>query len=74
MSNFDLITIEVTPDVAAKIRALAEAGVFSIKTGNAQCNFVNGQLKTVKTEYYYHYPQVNEKNTLDSVDVEPILN
>lgn len=45
------ITIEVTVDIAEKIRFMAESGVFAIKTGNASCNFLNGRLKTVKTEH-----------------------
>lgn len=45
-----LINIEVTPDIAQKIRLMAESGLFAIKTGNAQCNFSNGELKSVKTE------------------------
>lgn len=60
MSTFDLISIEVTPDIAVKIRALAEAGVFAITTGNASINFVGGNIKTIKTEYYHHYPQSQE--------------
>lgn len=47
-----LIEIQVTADIAAKIRLMAESGLFAIKTGNATCNFVNGELKSVKTELY----------------------
>ena len=53
-----LITIEVTPDIARKIRALAEAGVFAIKTGNAQINCLEGEFKSIKTEYF-HYPKLS---------------
>lgn len=48
----NLISIEVTPDIAAKIRGLAEAGVFAIHTGNANLNFHEGILKSVKTELF----------------------
>lgn len=54
-----LVTIEVTPDIAAKIRFIAESGVFAIKTGNASLNFLNGNLKSIKTEIM-SYQQVNE--------------
>lgn len=48
----ELIKIEVTPDIAIKIRLMADAGLFAIKSGNATCNFTNGILKTIKTELY----------------------
>ena len=51
-----LITIQVTPDIAFKIRALAEAGVFAIKTGNATVNFHEDKIKSIKTDFFY-YPQ-----------------
>ena len=50
-----LISLEVTPDIAAKIRAMAEAGVFAINKGSATLNFLEGELKSVKTEVY-SYP------------------
>ena len=57
-----IITIEVTADIALKIRQMAENGVFSIVTGNASLNFHEGALKSVKTEVTTHiksYPQVD---------------
>ena len=56
-----LVSIEVTPDIALKIRGLAEAGVFAIRTGNASLNFLDGTLKSIKTELMT-YPQ----QTVDS--------
>lgn len=64
-----LITIEVTPDIAAKIRLMAESGLFAIKTGNATLNFHSGALKSIKTELYTYsndlsidtLPQVHDK-------------
>lgn len=50
MLNSNLIQIQVTPDIATKIRLLAESGFFAIKTGSAQCNFHEGVLKSIKTE------------------------
>ncbi len=63
------VTIEVTPDIAAKIRLMAEAGVFALATGNATLNFHNGLLKSVKTEQFT-YPQ---KEALDFTQITPIL-
>lgn len=58
MLTSDLIKIEVTPDIAFKIRLMAESGLFAIKTGNAQCNFINGELKSIKTELYTYSKDV----------------
>jgi hypothetical protein len=62
-----LITLQITPDIATKIRALAEAGVFAIKTGNATINFLDDTIKSIKTEYYT-YPKVDNQ-----VDVPEIV-
>lgn len=70
--GLDLIKIEVTPDIAYTIRALAEAGVFAIKTGNASLNFHEGVLKSIKTELMT-YPQQNMNKVVDMVVIEPIL-
>lgn len=66
------ITIEVTPDIAAKIRAMAEAGVFSIKTGNAAVNFHEGTIKSIKTDFFY-YPQSIPVETIDFTKITAIL-
>lgn len=57
----NLIKIEVTADIASKIRACAEAGVFSINTGNFQVNIANGIIKSIKTELYT-YPDNGNLN------------
>ncbi len=57
-----LIKIEVTPDIATKIRFMAEAGIFSIKRGNATLNFDANVLKSIKTELFVHaesYPHMD---------------
>lgn len=58
--NFDMptISIEVTPDIALKIRGMAEAGLFAIDTGNATLSFKDGVLKSIKSELYT-YPGVD---------------
>lgn len=50
--DIPLISLEVTPDIATKIRLMAESGIFSIKTGNAIMNFQGGDLKSIKTELF----------------------
>lgn len=59
-----LTTIEVTDDIAAKIRFLAESGVFAIKTGNAVLNFHEGELKTIKTEFFTYAPKTVDATVL----------
>lgn len=63
-----LISIEVTPDIAAKIRFLAESGIFVIKTGNASLNFLNGELKSIKTELI-SYPPTGQVDIIQSSDI-----
>ena len=63
-----LIKIEVTPDIAAKIRFLAESGIFSIKTGTASLNFKDSELKSIKTELY-SYPQPHTVDSLTTIGV-----
>lgn len=70
VNGFDmqLVNIEVTPDIAEKIRFMAESGVFAIKTGNASLNFLNGGLKSIKTEITsYAQVAVNEIGPILSV-------
>lgn len=66
------ITIEVTHDIASKIRACAEAGIFSIHTGNATINFHKGLIKSIKTEFF-SYPQEIGIETVDLTQIQPIL-
>ncbi len=54
-----LISVELTPDVAIKLRFLMESGVFDIKGGNAVLSFdATGQLKTIKRELF-SYPHTD---------------
>lgn len=62
--DIPLISIEVTPDIALKIRGIAEAGVFSILTGNVTLNFHEGVLKSIKTEIF-NYPKLSTTTTID---------
>lgn len=47
-----LVAIEITEQVAAQIRFIAESGVFDISTGTATLNFKDGQLLTIKRELF----------------------
>lgn len=48
-----LISIEVTPDIAGKLRFMVEAGVFDMRGGNATLSFApNGDLKSIKRELF----------------------
>ena len=67
-----LVTLHITPDIALKIKALAEAGVFTIKTGNATINFHEGVLKSIKTDFFY-YPEDIHKLPLDTSVLESTL-
>lgn len=53
-----LISVELTPDVAIKLRFMMESGIFDIKGGNAVLSFdTSGQLKTIKRELFsYPHP------------------
>ncbi len=62
-----LIVIEVTPDVAVKIRFMAETGVFALRTGNVILNIHEGFLKTIKTEVYSHANDLSTFNQKDSL-------
>jgi hypothetical protein len=70
--DIPLISLEITPDIALKIRGLAEAGVFAIHTGNATLNFHEGVLKSIKTELY-SYPSLSPPVSLDIKKRQPIL-
>lgn len=60
----ELITIEVTPDIAAKIRFMAEGGVFAMAGGSATLNFApNGELKSIKRELFTYAKSVDNPNT-----------
>lgn len=61
--DIPLIQIEVTPDIAFKIRAMAEMGVFSLDTGNITLNFHEGRLKSAKTESYQQVQAIDTVHT-----------
>ncbi len=55
ISEIPLIGIEVTPDIAAKLRFMVESGVFDIRGGSATLMFdPAGKLKSIKRELYTH--------------------
>ncbi len=70
-SSVPLITIEVTPDIALKIRGMAEAGVFAIQTGNASINFHEGSIKSIKTEIM-SYPSATSTASRVVLDVSSV--
>lgn len=45
----NLIKIEVSEDIATKIRAMAEQGIFTIDTGSAEVHFKDGNLLKIIT-------------------------
>lgn len=48
-----LIPVELTPDVAIKLRFMMESGVFDLRGASATLNFApNGELKSIKTETF----------------------
>lgn len=51
ISEMPLIPVELTPDIAIKMRFLVESGVFDMRGGSATLNFApNGELKSIKKE------------------------
>lgn len=58
----ELYSIEVTEDIATKIRQMAEFGVFSAKNGSAELHFdANGNLSQVVMHAFHrviHTPSV----------------
>ncbi len=55
VTEIPLVSIEVTPDVAVKLRFIAESGVFDMRGGNAILSFSPaGELKTIKKEVFYY--------------------
>lgn len=52
-----LISIELTPDIATKLRFMVESGVFDVRGGNVTLNFApNGELKSIKKELFSYAP------------------
>jgi capsule polysaccharide export protein KpsE/RkpR len=55
--DIPLISIEVTPDIATKIRFLGESGFFSMRRGKVTVNFDNaGNISSMET-HTFAYPQ-----------------
>lgn len=69
-----LISLQVSTDIAEKIRFMAESGVFALETGNVQLNCVEGKIKSIKTERYT-YPKLSttQETTVDIVKIATIL-
>lgn len=52
-SDPNLYVIEVTHDIAAKIRSLAETGVFAMRGGSVEIHFdIEGNISQVVTHSY----------------------
>lgn len=64
-----LITMEVTTDIAYKIRFMAESGVFGMDTGNVSLNIKDGKIMSIKSEIF-RYPQ---SSSFDSSQSSRIL-
>lgn len=53
VTQIPLIAVELTPDVAIKLRFMMESGVFDMRGGSATLNFApNGELKSIKREIF----------------------
>lgn len=60
----NLINIEVTSDIAIKIRQLAEEGIFTLNKGNVIINIDNGNFLTLKVERITHPKTLSTENNL----------
>ena len=57
VTEIPLISIDLTPDIATKLRFMVESGVFDIRGGSATLMFdPSGKLKSIKRELYTHSP------------------
>ena len=55
MLTVTLISVELTPDIAVKLRFLIESGVMDMRGGSATLNFApNGELKSIKKETFVY--------------------
>lgn len=73
IGNMNLISIEVTPDIASKIRFMAEEGVFALEKGSATLHFEGGKLLTIKTERYSHSRSYPQNENIDIPKIVSIL-
>lgn len=55
-----LIPVELTPDIAIKLRFMIESGIFDIRGGNAVLSFApNGELKSIKKEQFIYSSKIS---------------
>jgi hypothetical protein len=53
MLTFNLIKVELTPNIASALRFMVESGVFDIKDGSATLHFgSNGRLNKIERKLY----------------------
>lgn len=64
-----LYSIEVTADIASKIRTLAETGVFAMKSGSCEVH-CDPQGNIVRVVIHTHH-QINNLNKLSTPIVAP---
>lgn len=53
------IQLEITPDIAEKIRFMSEEGVFGLLTGSAELHFKDGRLLKIIT-HRTSYQQISD--------------
>lgn len=66
----------MTEDIAAKIRCLAEEGVFTLPKGNVEINIDAGRFQTLKVERITHPKKFSTeapKVLVDLLQVSPIV-
>lgn len=67
-SSLKLYSIEVTADIAQKMRVLAETGVFRMRNGSCEVHFdTEGNISQVIT---HTYQKVIHTKVLDEVDMK----
>lgn len=55
VTNVPLVNLDVTPDIASKLRFMVSSGVFDMRGGSVTLNFApNGELKSIKKEIFIH--------------------
>lgn len=71
MSTSNLYSIEVTADIADKIRIMAELGVFAAKNGSCEIHFDSqGNISQVVTHAYH---KVVHRKTIGEVDMKGVI-
>lgn len=65
-----LIPVELTPDIAVKLRFMVESGVFDVRGGNVTLSFdQGGTLKTIKKEIFTYATAVNSGGVMKKNDM-----